>query len=100
MSNKSSTAVPPNIGNNTASMKSIESSMIALSVSLSSYLTVNKPEGMEAKIEEEEEPQVRAVVIRATSSHEAKNITNAQESNIIEKTAKQRDIKRVKKHSR
>ena len=53
-------------GTHTSSMKSIESSMVALSVSLSSYLTNNRGGGAEES--SEQEPVVKAVVISTKNS--------------------------------
>ena len=91
LSNKS--GAPNN--NNSNSMKSIESSMIALSVSLSSYLTVNKPEtpAQQTDIQRNEEPEVRAVVISSLKSN------NASMNNTIDQQVE--SVKRHKKnHSR
>jgi len=60
-------------GTHTSSMKSIESSMVALSVSLSSYLTNNRGGP------EDEEPVVKAVVISTKNSKKRTEDASQQE---------------------
>jgi len=70
----------------TSSMKSIESSMVALSVSLSSYLTNNR-----GAADEEEEPVVKAVVI----STKNKTRRTEEEESVVKKPRKRREHPRV-----